>query len=171
MREVKLLESDLPIIEIKKEVNKVFSEINDHNALQIGLQSNSPSDNNWKSSIGSVEKNSQAARKNEETYIYPIFDLPVINEYMEKYNMFRTRIMVSLPRTTLTWHRDYTPRIHIPITSNPNAFILVKDRLEHLKVGNCYWVNTMCQHTAINCDSKDARIHIVGCVQSDWNYV
>ena len=69
------------------------------------------------------------------------------------------------PWSCYSVHKDLTPRIHIPIITNPQNFIVFKySPMEHLSLGNVYWVDTTQYHTAIN-GSDDARLHLVGIVE------
>jgi hypothetical protein len=38
-----------------------------------------------------------------------------------KYKLGRVRILLKQPRSTLSWHRDPEPRLHIPIITNPGC--------------------------------------------------
>ena len=50
----------------------------------------------------------------ENTYFKEVFDV-----LSSKYKLGRVRILLKEPRSTLSWHRDPEPRLHIPIISNP----------------------------------------------------
>tara|TARA_B110000977_G_C11061783_1_gene486268 strand:- start:869 stop:1429 length:561 start_codon:yes stop_codon:yes gene_type:complete len=87
----------------------------------------------------------------------------IVKKLQEKYNVGRTRLMKSYPKTCLSWHYDSTPRIHIPITTNPTCFMVWKNVTRHLEAGNVYWVDTTVSHTAMNA-SFDERVHLVATV-------
>ena len=53
----------------------------------------------------------------------------VYNTLSAKYKMGRFRLLLLEPRTSLSWHRDPEPRIHIPIMTNPGAHLVIDDRL------------------------------------------
>ena len=55
------------------------------------------------------------------TYFKEVFDI-----LSSKYKLGRVRILLKQPRSTLSWHRDPEPRLHIPIITNP-------------RVSNGYW--------------------------------
>ena len=66
------------------------------------------------------------------------------------------------PKTCLSYHYDPTPRIHIPLITNPSCFLLVNKKAYYLKSnGSAYSVNTKKWHTAINASFED-RTHLVG---------
>jgi hypothetical protein len=138
---------------LKKEVDQILSG---QSSLQVGLQSNKP-DGSWKDAIG------KGTYMKETDFIYPVFTYPLINHYIKKYNMHRTRIFVSTPKTCLSWHYDRLPRIHIPIQTDPGCIMIVENEAMHLEAGSIYRVDTRKHHSAMN-GSKLNRIHIVGCV-------
>jgi len=105
-------------------------------------------------------------RDQEKAFHIPLFNIPYTNSIMEKFNMFRTRIMVQDPTTCYSYHQDYTPRIHIPLVTNEKCFFILEDILHRLKGdGSVYWVDTVQRHTAVNA-SWETRIHLVGCVDA-----
>ena len=48
----------------------------------------------------------------ENTYFKEVYDI-----LSSKYKLGRIRILLKEPRSTLSWHRDPEPRLHIPINS------------------------------------------------------
>ena len=161
MQNFKILRHNVNIEQLLKEVKYIFSITNtslDTSALsiQIGLQSDKP-DQNWKASIG------RADLMTETDFIHTVFDTPILNHYIKKYNMYRTRIMISNPRTCLSWHRDRQPRIHIPIQTDIGCRMVIDGEEMHMKRGKVYIADTTKYHSAMNA-SNSQRIHIVGCV-------
>jgi hypothetical protein len=53
----------------------------------------------------------------KNTYFKEVFDA-----LSSKYKLGRVRILLKEPRSTLSWHRDPEPRLHIPIITNPVVF-------------------------------------------------
>lgn len=99
---------------------------------------------------------------NEILYDKPLFDIPYINSIIKKYNLVRTRVMRMKKKTCYYYHKDNTKRLHIPVITNENCFLLVDEKLTHLPAnGKTYIVDTTKMHTALNA-SKFDRIHIVG---------
>lgn len=91
-----------------------------------------------------------------------IFDLPYINSVISDLKMYRTRIMKLKSKTCYTYHKDLSKRIHIPIETNENCFIVIDKEVKHYPAdGNYYIVDTTQYHTAFNA-SKENRIHMVG---------
>ena len=68
-----------------------------------------------------------------------------------KFKLGRVRILLKEPRSTLSWHRDPEPRLHVPIKTNPGCVMVIENVAKHLpadgsvnitnnlkcKVGNC----------------------------------
>jgi hypothetical protein len=138
---------------LRKECHEILSS---RDSLQVGLQSDKHN-GSWKDAIG------KGTYMKETVFIYPVFAYPLINHYIKKYNMHRTRIFVSNPKTCLSWHQDRLPRIHIPIQTDPGCIMIVENEAMHLEAGSVYRVDTRKHHSAMN-GSKLNRIHIVGCV-------
>lgn len=100
----------------------------------------------------------------ENKFIYKLFDIPYINNILDELGMFRTRVLRMRPKTCYTYHRDYTPRIHIPVITNPKCFMVLETHIEWYPAdGNYYKIDTTKYHTFVNASLED-RIHIVGCV-------
>jgi hypothetical protein len=86
----------------------------------------------------------------------------VVDEINKITPVFRGRFMLSKPKTCLSWHTDFTSRIHIPIYTSEQCFMVIENSVINLNFGKTYWVNTLKPHTAINA-SSDIRIHLVFC--------
>jgi len=93
-----------------------------------------------------------------------IFDLPYINSILLDLKMCRTRVMNLKSKTCYTYHRDITKRIHIPIETNKDCFMIVNKEVKHYPAdGNYYIVDTTQYHTALNASNQD-RVHLVGVI-------
>ena len=53
------------------------------------------------------------------TYFKDVYD-----QLSKKYKLGRVRLLLKEPRSTLSWHRDPEPRLHIPIYTNPTPLWL-----------------------------------------------
>ena len=92
------------------------------------------------------------------------FDLPYINHIIEDLNMCRTRVMRMSKKSCYSYHYDKTKRIHIPLVTNKNCFMVIEDEVFRYPAdGNYYIVDTTKMHTFVNA-SFEERIHIVGCI-------
>ena len=105
----------------------------------------------------------------EEGYIEyefrnPIYDyLEYTNKVIADLKIHRTRLICLRPQTCYTYHKDFSQRIHIPLITNPNCFLIVDDELNRYPAdGSSYLINTTKHHTAVNASKRD-RWHIVGC--------
>ena len=52
----------------------------------------------------------------------------VYKELSKHHKLGRVRLLLKEPRSTLSWHRDPEPRLHIPIVTNPGC-LMVKDNI------------------------------------------
>lgn len=108
--------------------------------------------------------------KQKDFYITPDFfkNTPIekLNNYLiSKYNVCRGRIMNMGHKTTLSWHYDDSPRLHIPIKVNKGSFMVLEDNVYRFEVGKSYLIDTTKMHTAVNADFE-YRIHLVYCVDN-----
>ncbi len=82
----------------------------------------------------------------------------------KKFKLGRTRILLKEPRSTLSWHRDPEPRLHIPITTNPGCLMVIDNVAKHMPADGSVWVtNNTKYHNAFNGGEED-RVHLVACV-------
>ena len=92
----------------------------------------------------------------ENTYFKHVYD-----QLSQRFKLGRTRILKKRPRSTLSWHKDPEPRLHIPIITNPGCRLVVEDRAFHLPADGSVWVvNTKKYHNFFNGGEED-RIHLV----------
>ena len=63
----------------------------------------------------------------KDTYFKEVFQT-----LSSKYKLGRVRILLKEPRSTLSWHRDPEPRLHIPIITNPGAIMVVDHVAKHM---------------------------------------
>ena len=95
----------------------------------------------------------------EHTYFKEIYD-----ELSKKYKLGRVRLLLKEPRSTLSWHRDPEPRLHIPIYTNPGAIMVIDKRAQHMPADGSVWVtNNLKYHNAFN-GGEENRVHLVACV-------
>lgn len=134
----------------------------------------------------------------ETKYIHPISQIK--GTYLEQFitslsGVFRWRISVLPPRTTLSIHKDGSflmPtlnstgsildwRIHFPITTNNRCFLInwpenfntpsetgeiVELDIAHFKAGSAYLLNTNRTHCATNYSNKE-RIHLIASISAE----
>lgn len=129
-----------------------------HKGKQAGLQFKN-SEDPWTSAVGK----SQGQELLYST-LNSYFENTEFENIIKKYNLKRTRLMWVGPYACYSMHQDTTPRIHIPLITNPECYFVFKDGgIEHLPVGNVYWTNTTKLHTFMNC-SNQHRLHLVGII-------
>lgn len=97
----------------------------------------------------------------------PFYKNTVFEEIINDFKLHRTRLMLVEPWSCYSMHRDTSPRVHIPLITNPECYFVFKDSglVQHLPVGNVYWVDTTKHHTFINC-SAEQRLHLMGSVEN-----
>ena len=95
----------------------------------------------------------------ENTYFKEVFDT-----LSAKYKLGRVRILLKEPRSTLSWHRDPEPRLHIPIITNPGCLMVIDNVAKHMPADGSVWItNNTKYHNAFN-GGEENRIHLVACV-------
>ena len=100
----------------------------------------------------------------EKTYFKYVYD-----ELSKIYKLGRVRLLLKEPRSTLSWHRDPEPRLHIPIYTNPGAIMVIDKSAHHMPADGSVWVtNNLKYHNAFN-GGEENRVHLVACVL-DYNF-
>ena len=95
----------------------------------------------------------------EHTYFKEVYDL-----LSSKFKLGRVRILLKEPRTTLSWHRDPEPRLHIPIITNPGCLQVIENVAKHLPADGSVWItNNTKYHNAFN-GGEENRVHLVACL-------
>ena len=95
----------------------------------------------------------------ENTYFKEIFD-----KLSSKFKLGRIRILLKEPRSTLSWHRDPEPRLHIPIITNPGCLMVIDNVAKHMPADGSVWItNNTKYHNAFN-GGEENRVHLVACV-------
>jgi len=144
------------------DIDKILCELSDlpHYETQISLQTvagcNDPSYGTGRLTELSHE---------ETDFVIPLFpNLVYTNGVIDTLGMHRTRLMRMKPSRCYSYHQDPTKRIHIPLITNENCFMVINDIVSRYPAdGSYYLVDTTQRHTFINASSEE-RIHIVGCV-------
>ena len=104
-------------------------------------------------------KYSEFIEEYKNTYFKEVFDI-----LSSKYKLGRVRILLKEPRSTLSWHRDPEPRLHIPIYTNPGAIMVIDNIAHHMPADGSVWVtNNLKYHNAFN-GGEENRVHLVACV-------
>ncbi len=95
----------------------------------------------------------------KNTYFKEVYD-----ELSKHYKLGRVRLLLKEPRSTLSWHRDPEPRLHIPIYTNPGCLMVIEKIAHHMPADGSVWVtNNIKYHNAFN-GGEENRVHLVACV-------
>lgn len=78
----------------------------------------------------------------------------------EMYGAVRGRFMMLKMKTCLTYHNDNSQRLHIPLITDENCFMVIDDNVHRIPYPGTYKVDTTKKHTALNA-SKILRTHLV----------
>jgi len=100
----------------------------------------------------------------ENTYFKKVYEV-----LSSKFKLGRVRILLKEPRSTLSWHRDPEPRLHIPIITNPGCMMVIENTAKHLPAdGSVHITNNIKYHNAFN-GGEENRVHLVACL-TDYKF-
>lgn len=128
---------------------------------QLAIQTTGSND--WHDGIGA----GRSTAFNEEKFQHlqsSLVGTPVDN-YLKwlGVDVYRTRLMLAKPKSCYSIHKDFTPRLHLPLITNDQCHFLFTDpeRLIHMPAdGKTYWIDTRVSHTFLNGSIFD-RYHLV----------
>ena len=119
------------------------------------------------------EKGKEVARdipidESKYTELVPEFQNTYFNEVYsqlkKKFKLGRVRLLLKEPRSTLSWHKDPEPRLHIPIITNLGCSMVIENVAKHLPAdGKVTITNNTKYHNFFN-GGEQPRIHLVACV-------
>ena len=142
---------------------------------QIPNDENSIKGNNIRGIYWTIpdEKGKEVARdipidESKYTQIVPEFKNTYFNEVYnslkQRFKLGRVRLLLKEPRSTLSWHKDPEPRLHIPIITNPGCRMVIEDVAKHMPADGKVWItNNTRYHNFFN-GGEQNRIHIVACM-------
>ena len=100
----------------------------------------------------------------ENTYFKDVY-----NTLSKKFKLGRVRLLLKEPRSTLSWHKDPEPRLHIPIITNLGCSMVIENIAKHLPAdGSVYITNNIKYHNAFN-GGEENRVHLVACL-TDYKF-
>ena len=109
-------------------------------------------------------KYTQLVPEFEDTYFKEVYET-----LKSRFKLGRVRLLLKEPRSTLSWHKDPEPRLHIPIITNPGCIMVIDNVAKHMPADGSVWVtNNTKYHNAFN-GGEENRIHLVACVL-DYNF-
>ena len=98
----------------------------------------------------------------EDTYFKEVYET-----LKSKFKLGRVRLLLKEPRSTLSWHKDPEPRLHIPIITNKGCMMVIENVAKHMPAdGTATITNNKKFHNFFN-GGEQARIHLVACVLED----
>ena len=104
-------------------------------------------------------KYTQFLEEFENTYFKEVY-----SELQKNYRLGRFRLLLKEPRSTLSWHRDPEPRLHIPIYTNPGCIMVIDETAKHMPADGSVWItNNTKYHNAFN-GGEENRVHLVACL-------
>ena len=104
----------------------------------------------------------------EYTELVPEFENTYFKEVYhtlkKRFKLGRVRLLLKEPRSTLSWHKDPEPRLHIPILTNLGCSMVIENVAKHLPAdGHVTITNNTKYHNFFN-GGEQARVHLVACV-------
>tara|TARA_Y100000310_G_scaffold294965_1_gene325872 strand:+ start:1093 stop:1683 length:591 start_codon:yes stop_codon:yes gene_type:complete len=100
----------------------------------------------------------------EHTYFKEVYE-----KLSSMFILGRVRILLKEPRTTLSWHRDPEPRLHVPIITNQGCLQVIENVAKHLPADGSAWItNNTKYHNAFN-GGEENRVHLVACL-TDYKF-
>ena len=88
----------------------------------------------------------------------------VYEELSKHYKIGRVRLLLKEPRSTLSWHRDPEPRLHIPIVTNPGCLMVIDNIAKHMQADGSVWITNNTKYLNAFNGGEENRIHLVACV-------
>jgi len=131
---------------------------------QIAIQTNDDSKEDWLAGTGrSVAKTPEWEHSFNK--IQPSLKGTAVDDYLHWLGVpvYRARIMMAREKGCYSIHRDYSPRLHLPLVTNTQCNFLFTDPLQmfHMPAdGITTWVDTRKYHTFMN-GSTEKRLHLV----------
>ena len=98
----------------------------------------------------------------ENTYFKDVYEI-----LKKNFKIGRVRLLMKEPRSTLSWHKDPEPRLHIPIITNLGCSMVIENVAKHLPAdGKVTITNNKKYHNFFN-GGEQSRVHLVACVLED----
>ena len=170
------LRSDLEIVLKKRKFNSPgVSHFGAISLNQIPNDKNSIKGNNIRGKYWTIadESGKEVSRdididESNYTQLVPEFQDTYFKEVYEtltkRFKLGRVRLLLKEPRSTLSWHKDPEPRLHIPIITNLGCSMVIENIAKHLPAdGSVTITNNTKYHNFFNGGEQD-RIHLVACV-------
>ena len=170
------LRSDLEIVLKKRKFNSPgVTHFGAISLNQIPNDENSIKGNNIRGKYWTIadESGKEVSRdididESNYTQLVPEFQDTYFKEVYEtltkRFKLGIVRLLLKEPRSTLSWHKDPEPRLHIPIITNLGCSMVIENIAKHLPAdGSVTITNNTKFHNFFNGGEQD-RIHLVACV-------
>ena len=174
--DISRLRSDLEIVLKKRKFNSPgVTQFGAISLNQIPNDENSIKGNNIRGKYWTIadESGKEVSRdididESNYTQLVPEFQDTYFKEVYEtltkRFKLGRVRLLLKEPRSTLSWHKDPEPRLHIPIITNLGCSMVIENIAKHLPAdGSVTITNNTKYHNFFNGGEQD-RIHLVACV-------
>ena len=174
--DISRLRSDLEIVLKKRKFNSPgVTHFGAISLNQIPNDENSIKGNNIRGKYWTIadESGKEVSRdididESNYTQLVPEFQDTYFKEVYEtltkRFKLGRVRLLLKEPRSTLSWHKDPEPRLHIPIITNLGCSMVIENIAKHLPAdGSVTITNNTKYHNVFNGGEQD-RIHLVACV-------
>lgn len=152
------LEFQEDFCKIQSEVFSILEKYN--NPPQICLQGKTPD-------FEDLYEGTGTAKESEQLYCNLHNSLlgSEIEKVIKRFSGVRTRIMKLNPKQCYSVHRDYSKRIHIPIKTNDQSWMVwpYEKYFTRLSTEKIYLTDTTKYHSFFN-GGVEERIHLVLCV-------
>ena len=154
--------TEIPLVEnfqkIKQEVLDLL-EFHKH-PFQLCLQGTDSNYQDWGAGTGSIKELDSIY-----CHIHQSLENSEIAQVIKRQGAVRTRIMRMIPKYCYSVHRDRSKRIHIPIITDDQAWMVwpYDNFCTRLEEGKMYITDTTKFHSFFN-GSTEERIHLVLCV-------
>jgi len=141
-------------------------------ATQVMVQVHTEEDN-WRYGIGTRENYENFPNPRIFNKIQPALSNSPIENYINwlALPVWRSRLMMIEPRTTYSIHKDHEFRLHLPLITNNQCFMLFPTEDDNAKMfhlpadGTTHWTNTRQFHSAVNFGTEP-RLHLVMCIDA-----
>jgi hypothetical protein len=137
---------------------------------QLAIQVKDPEVEDWYESCGRIHQVGLILKEQDYKHINPALKGSAIEAWINSFEVpiYRTRLMLISGRTAYSVHKDFQPRIHLPVITTAQNYMCFPGSsiMQHLPAnGDSYWVDTRIPHTFVNCSAQD-RIHLVACTDN-----
>ena len=158
---VKTLDEVLDFENLVTEVEFLLKNLQPGNN-QISCQMSEKNSDNWQESTGSLSNLKNPLEKSYR-HVPKTLEGTQIEKVITKYKGFRSRLMIMEPRKTYSVHRDIFKRVHIPIITNEQCWMIwpYDNECHQLELGKSYLTDTTKAHTFINGHNSLTRVHLV----------